>query len=39
MIEESHYYENAMAERVNAILKDAFYLHQTFTHLAHASGQ
>lgn len=33
MTEENHYYENAMAERVNGILKDVFYLDQTFTNV------
>jgi putative transposase len=36
MTEENHCYENAMAERVNGILKDAFYLDQTFMNEAHA---
>ncbi|MHA7944593.1 IS3 family transposase [Formosa sp. 3Alg 14/1] len=36
MTEENHCYENAMAERVNGILKDEFYLDQTFTNVAHA---
>lgn len=36
MTEEDHCYENAMAERVNGILKDEFYLDQTFTNVAHA---
>ncbi len=36
MTKENHCYENAMAERVNGILKDEFYLDQTFTDLAHA---
>ncbi|WP_300439019.1 integrase core domain-containing protein [Christiangramia sp.] len=36
MSEENHCYENAMAERVNGILKDEFYLDQTVTDLAHA---
>lgn len=36
MTEENHCYENAMAERVNGILKDEFYLDQTFTDVAHA---
>ena len=31
MTEENHCYENALAERVNGILKDEFYLDQTFT--------
>ena len=30
MTEENHCYENAIAERVNGILKDEFYLDQTF---------
>ena len=30
MTEENHCYENTMAERVNGILKDEFYLDQTF---------
>ena len=34
MTEENHCYENAVAERVNGILKDEFYLDQTFTSLA-----
>ena len=36
MTQENHCYENAMAERVNGILKDEFYLDQTFTDVAHA---
>ena len=36
MTEENHCYENAMAERVNGILKDEFYLDQTFDNIAHA---
>jgi putative transposase len=36
MTEENHCYENAMAERVNGILKDEFYLDQTFTDVAQA---
>jgi len=36
MTEENHCYENAMAERVNGILKDEFYLDQTFINTAHA---
>lgn len=36
MTEDNHCYENAMAERVNGILKDEFYLDQTFTDVAHA---
>jgi len=36
MTEENHCYENAMAERVNGILKDEFYLDQTFKDVAQA---
>lgn len=36
MTEENHCYENAMAERVNGILKGEFYLDQTFTNVSHA---
>jgi putative transposase len=36
MTEENHCYENAMAERVNGILKGEFYLDQTFDSVAHA---
>lgn len=36
MTQENHCYENAMAERVNGILKDEFYLDQTFTDAPHA---
>lgn len=36
MTEEKHCYENAIAERVNGILKDEFYLDQTFYSLSHA---
>jgi transposase InsO family protein len=36
MTEEKHCYENALAERVNGILKDEFYLDQVFTDTAHA---
>jgi putative transposase len=36
MTEENHYYENAIAERVNGILKDEFYLDQTFFNVEHA---
>jgi len=38
MTEENHCYENAMAERVNGILKDEFYLDQTFMNVAHAKS-
>ncbi len=34
--EENHCYENAIAERVKGILKDEFYMDQTFTNTAHA---
>ena len=37
MTEESHCYENAIAERVNGILKDEFYLDQTFRSMRSAS--
>ncbi len=36
MTEENHCYENAIAERVNGILKDEFYLDQVFTNVQHA---
>ena len=36
MTEENHCYENALAERVNGILKDEFYLDQTFTSVVQA---
>tara|TARA_B100000949_G_scaffold195183_1_gene180205 strand:+ start:459 stop:1199 length:741 start_codon:yes stop_codon:yes gene_type:complete len=36
MTEENHCYENALAERVNGILKDEFYLDQTFDNVEHA---
>ncbi|MUU78931.1 IS3 family transposase, partial [Winogradskyella endarachnes] len=36
MTQENHCYENAVAERVNGILKDEFYLDQTFDSLKHA---
>jgi len=36
MTEENHCYENALAERINGILKDEFYLDQTFDSLQHA---
>ncbi len=38
MTEENHCYENALAERVNGILKDEFYLDQTFTSVIHAKN-
>ena len=37
MTEENHCYENAIAERVNGILKDEFYLDQCFSTTAHAA--
>jgi putative transposase len=37
MTEENHCYENAIAERVNGILKDEFYLDQCFFNTEHAS--
>jgi putative transposase len=36
MTEENHCYENALAERVNGILKDEFYLDQTFASVQEA---
>jgi putative transposase len=36
MTEDNHCYENALAERINGILKDEFYLDQTFDSMAHA---
>jgi putative transposase len=36
MTEENHCYENAIAERVNGILKDEFYLDQCFYSTSHA---
>jgi putative transposase len=36
MTEENHCYENAVAERVNGILKDEFYLDQCFVNTSHA---
>ena len=36
MTEENHCYENAIAERVNGILKDEFYLDQCFFNTSHA---
>lgn len=36
MTEENHCYENAVAERVNGILKDEFYLDQCFFSIDHA---
>lgn len=37
MTEENHCYENAIAERVNGILKDEFYLDQCFFNTKHAA--
>lgn len=36
MTEDNHCYENAVAERVNGILKDEFFLDQTFFNIEHA---
>lgn len=36
MTEENHCYENAVAERVNGILKDEFFLDKTFASTKHA---
>jgi transposase InsO family protein len=36
MTKENHCYENAMAERVNGILKDEYLLDRTFRDFAHA---
>ena len=36
MTEQNHCYENAIAERVNGILKDEFFLDQTFANTKHA---
>lgn len=36
MTEDNHCYENAVAERVNGILKDEFYLDQCFSNTQHA---
>lgn len=36
MTEENHCYENAVAERVNGVLKDEFFLDQVFFNLEHA---
>jgi transposase InsO family protein len=36
MTEENHCYENAIAERVNGILKDEFYIDQCFASMHHA---
>ena len=38
MTEENHCYENAIAERVNGILKDEFYLDQSFANIRLAKG-
>lgn len=37
MTEENHCYENAMAERLNGILKDEYLLDRTFNDFAHAN--
>ncbi|WP_170234024.1 integrase core domain-containing protein [Bizionia myxarmorum] len=36
--EENQCYENAMAERVNGILKEEFYIDQTFANVVHAKN-
>ncbi len=36
MTEENHCYENAVAESVNGVLKDEFYLDQCFFSIDHA---
>ena len=36
MTEENHCYKNAVAERINGILKDEFYLDQCFFSISHA---
>ena len=36
MTEDNHCYENALAERVNGILKDEYLLDATFRDFAHA---
>jgi len=36
MTEENHCYENALAERVNGILKDEYFLSQTFKDFSQA---
>ena len=36
MTQKSYCYENVMTERVNAILRDVFFLNQTFSDVAHA---
>jgi putative transposase len=38
MTEENHCYKKANAERVNEILKDEFYIDQTFANVAHAKA-
>ena len=38
MTEQNHCYENAIAERVNGILKDEFYLDQTFDSIGQAKN-
>jgi putative transposase len=38
MTEDNHCYENAVAERVNGILKDEFYLDQCFTNIGLVKG-
>ena len=36
MTQENHCYENTVTEGVNGILKDEFYLYQTFINVPHA---
>jgi putative transposase len=36
MTEDNHCYENAIAEKVNGILKDVLYLDQTFYNTNHS---
>ena len=38
MTKEKHWYENALAEIVSGILKDEFYLDQTFTRVTQATN-
>jgi hypothetical protein len=37
MTEQNHCYENVMAEHVNGILTDEFYLDQTFVNILYAN--
>ena len=36
MTQENHCYENAMEKRINGVLKNEFYLDQTFDDVSHA---